>query len=62
MRIISLYSVTYLLALAAAAQDPPRWTPPPVLSWQWQITGAVQTSVEADVFDLDLYDAPVSVL
>jgi hypothetical protein len=30
---------------------------PSGLSWQWQLTGDIDTSVEADVFDIDLFDA-----
>ena len=30
-----------------------RWVPPPGASWQWQLTGRVDTTVDADVFDVD---------
>lgn len=30
----------------------------PGTSWQWQLTGAIDTSVDAGVFDLDLFEAP----
>lgn len=32
-----------------------RWHPSPGLSWQWQLDEDVDTSVEADVYDIDLY-------
>ena len=32
------------------------WQPVPGVSWQWQLTGTIDTSVDADVFDVDLYD------
>jgi hypothetical protein len=32
-----------------------RWQPAPGLTWQWQLDGEVNTSIEAQVFDLDLY-------
>ena len=35
---------------AAAA---PRWVPVPATSWQWQLSGALDLTVEADVFDVD---------
>lgn len=34
------------------------WSPPPGTTWQWQLTGALDTSVDAEMFDLDLFDAP----
>ncbi len=34
------------------------WQPAPGTSWQWQLTGRIDNSVDADVFDLDLFDVP----
>jgi hypothetical protein len=33
------------------------WTPAPRDTWQWQLDGAIDVTVEADVFDVDLFDA-----
>ena len=33
------------------------WKPAPGTTWQWQITGIVDESVEAAMFDVDLFDA-----
>ena len=30
-----------------------RWVPPPGATWQWQLTGPIDTGVDADVFDID---------
>jgi hypothetical protein len=30
----------------------------PGTSWQWQLTGTIDTSVDAGVFDIDLFEAP----
>ncbi len=38
------------------------WRPPPRTTWQWQLTGPVDLSVEAEMFDLDLFDTPVEVI
>jgi hypothetical protein len=38
------------------------WQPTPGTSWQWQLSGTVDTSVEADVYDVDLFDVPQSTL
>ncbi len=32
------------------------WKPGPGTSWQWQLTGRLDTSVEVDVYDIDLFD------
>lgn len=34
------------------------WRPAPKTSWQVQLTGAINTSVNAQVFEVDLFDAP----
>jgi hypothetical protein len=34
------------------------WQPEPGATWQWQLTGTIDTSVDASVFDIDLVDAP----
>ncbi len=34
------------------------WTPKPGVSWQWQLSGKVDTSVRAKVFDIDGEDSP----
>lgn len=33
------------------------WQPGPRTTWQWQITGVVDTSVPAQMYDIDLFDA-----
>ncbi|CAL9420118.1 hypothetical protein SUDANB120_01833 [Streptomyces sp. enrichment culture] len=33
-----------------------RWRPGPVTSWQWQLSGKLDTSVEAPVYDVDGFD------
>jgi hypothetical protein len=32
------------------------WKPAPGTTWQWQLTGNLDTSVEAQMFDIDLFD------
>ncbi len=34
------------------------WTPAVTDSWHWQLKGAIDTSVPATVYDIDLFDAP----
>ncbi len=41
---------------------PARWKPPVGASWQYQLQGAVDTTVGASVFDIDGFDTPSSVV
>ncbi len=34
------------------------WRPEPGSSWQWQLSGEIDTSIAADIYDIDLFDAP----
>ena len=51
----------YMMAQAKGLMPPPAadwWRPVPGLTWQWQITGKVDETVEpAQMFDIDLTDA-----
>jgi hypothetical protein len=38
------------------------WRPAPGTSWQWQLTGTVDTSVDAQVYDIDLEGASASLI
>ncbi|MDJ0752976.1 MAG: endo alpha-1,4 polygalactosaminidase [Ardenticatenaceae bacterium] len=38
------------------------WRPAPGTSWQWQITGDIDTSFEVDMYDIDLFDAPQAII
>ena len=37
-----------------------RWAPAQRTTWQWQLTGTLDQSVPADMYDLDLFDTPAS--
>jgi hypothetical protein len=47
---------------ADAAGPPSIWTPAPRTSWQWQLTGTIDTSFDVAMYDIDLFDAPQSVI
>lgn len=38
------------------------WSPAPGTSWQWQLTGQIDTSFDVDMYDIDLFDVPQSVI
>jgi hypothetical protein len=37
-------------------------TIPPGTSWQWQLSGPIDTSVDAQMYDIDLFESPQSVI
>ncbi|MBW1806656.1 MAG: endo alpha-1,4 polygalactosaminidase [Deltaproteobacteria bacterium] len=38
------------------------WQPQPGISWQWQLSGTIDTSIEVAMYDIDLFDAPQAVI
>ena len=47
-------------AASGAAIEPARWVPAADATWQYQLQGRIDTSVDADVYDVDLFDVPES--
>jgi hypothetical protein len=39
-----------------APVDPPRWQPGPRPTWHWQLSGRLDTTARARIFDIDLFD------
>ena len=38
------------------------WKPRPGTSWQWQLTGTIDTSFDVDMYDIDLFDSSASLI
>lgn len=38
------------------------WQPAPGTSWQWQLSGEIDTTHDVDMVDIDLFDAPQEVI
>ncbi len=38
------------------------WQPAPGTTWQWQLTGEIDTSFDVAMYDIDLFDVPQSVI
>ena len=38
------------------------WQPPPGTTWQWQISGTINSAYEVEMYDIDLFDAPQEVI
>ena len=34
------------------------WQPKPGTTWHWQLTGRIDTSLDVDMYDIDLFDTP----
>jgi len=47
---------------APTSTKPPWWQPSPRTSWQWQLSGTIDTSFDVQMYDIDLFDAPQSVI
>jgi len=52
------------ITTTAPATTPPidPWRPVPGTTWQWQLTGEIDVSVEAEMFDIDLFEVPGDVV
>jgi hypothetical protein len=51
-----------VFARARAADSRGRWVPGPRTTWQWQLTTPVDQTVDAEMFDIDLFENPASVV
>ncbi|WP_435531964.1 endo alpha-1,4 polygalactosaminidase [Roseateles amylovorans] len=52
-----------LLGLTMATAQAQTWWKPGVnTTWQWQLTGTVNTSYNVDVYDVDLFDTPTQTI
>lgn len=38
------------------------WRPAPGTSWQWQLTGPLDTSYDVDMYDIDLFETPAETI
>ncbi|GGN84630.1 endo alpha-1,4 polygalactosaminidase [Actinoplanes lobatus] len=57
-RVVTLLATALLAGCQAASPIPPappptRWIPPPGVTWQWQLTGKLDLTVDAQVYDVD---------
>ena len=62
MTALRLSITAFAIGLPCAAQPVSIWKPAPTTSWQWQLSGPVDLSVEAAVYDIDLFDNDASVV
>ena len=43
---------------ASPTQSPGWWQPAPQTTWQWQLSGTIDTTFDVAMYDIDLFDAP----
>lgn len=60
--ILAVALVAAMLLVPDHANAADRWQPSPGVSWQWQLAGTVDTTVKADVFDIDGQEATASLV
>lgn len=46
------------VSLPEITLDKTWWQPSPGTSWQWQLTGTIDTNLNVEMIDLDLFDVP----
>ncbi len=44
------------------ARDRSVWQPSPGTSWQWQLSGTLDTSIDVQMYDIDLVETPVTTI
>ena len=63
---VNIILVTALLLLSENAYSQSQvnniWKPAPQTSWQWQLTGTVDLTVDAEMYDIDLFNNDASVV
>ena len=65
---LALAGRTYLPIVTNTAAPTPTtppadwWQPAPGATWQWQLSGAIDTSYDVQMYDIDLFEAPQSVI
>src|SRR5687767_9845109 len=60
--LIALLFVLTLPGVSIAQDEPEIWQPPAGITFQLQLNGTIDTSVDAEVFDIDMFDSPASLV
>jgi hypothetical protein len=59
---VTLASGRSVLASFNSGGSPTRWQPVVTDTWQWQLTGAINTSYNVALYDIDLFETPVETI
>jgi len=58
-----IFSVSLLMEVNIYSTTQAEWYQPDVnTTWQWQLQGEINTGYDVDVYDIDLFDVPVSLI
>jgi hypothetical protein len=61
--ILGVVATGFLVVFGESTTNPGgRWRPVPNMSWQWQLTGEVDTSLKVDVYAVDLFNTEKTVI
>jgi len=55
---VACLALALLFALTSSANAGGVWQPPVGTTWQWQLTGTIDTSFDVEMYDIDLFDTP----
>ena len=68
----NIYILVILLSLSAcggsharnntSSENQPWYHPSPLVTWQWQLQGEINTNYTTEIYDIDLYDTPKTVI
>lgn len=56
-KVCAAFILALLLFAAIIAQAQAVWVPAPGTTWQWQLTGVVDESLDVQMYDFDVFDA-----
>ena len=62
MRALLVVCLGITAACAAPTAAPARWAPAVSDTWQWQLSGPLNTEYDVAVYDVDLFDTPPDVI
>jgi hypothetical protein len=62
MAVLVVLAAALLTACERDSRAPARWAPSLNDTWQWQLAGQINTAYDATVYDIDLFDAPATVI
>jgi hypothetical protein len=59
---VALGALVVGAVVACGGESADRYRPAADVTWQWQLDGTIDTSYEAELYDVDLFDAPAAVI
>ncbi len=60
--LVALAACALMLALAAPGRASAYWVPPANATWQWNLAEPIEPTVDAEIYDIDLFENEASVV